>query len=271
MAVTFLHPEFSFVRLESYLNDTDINDDSFCKAPHLAFCLPVADQDDIAYQFFVEANTEAEADSLCDFGNNKIQIGLVSPDADHTDVSEWLVNYTTDLSFNLKPDRFRVGPKKLLYNWPFGVPAFEDFVGIGECFHFVIRVVTSLGTFYTRTNCFHRIGDDCFTSVIYYGSERNSYGFTYCGYYEDDQPADPGVSSCEATIKNFSNQSIINVPYTPAMKTLYGDVPTVEVYIYDIGSGKFIKSLVSVSLDNVPPTNISIDLGGPASGYVKIY
>lgn len=258
-------PKFSFVRFD----DLDVHET--CHPAGVEFCFPVFDQNDIAFQFIVETDTEAQADELCDLAHAKIKVGIIDPNGGSPGFEvNWLVNYTGAPFLN-KPERFRIGPKKVLYNWDAGVPSFEDYREVGQCFQFVVQVIFSFTTLTAVSNCFQRIAEDCYTSILEYGSDKNAFDFIYCGTFEDETDSGSGSNECAATIVPFSNQSILNIPYTPTMFDQYGELPTVEVYIYNVGTGKFDYTIVSKTLDAVPPTMITVDMGGPGSGYVKIY
>jgi hypothetical protein len=63
--------------------------------------------------------------------------------------------------------------------------------------------------------------------------------------------------------------STMVIPYTAGMTDMYGDTPTVQVWLYDI-DGELVRSEVEVKMDTFPPTTLSFDFGGNASGVVFI-
>jgi hypothetical protein len=244
MAAIVTSPQFSFVRFSP-------DEESTCDMPK-EYCLPIIEETDVAFQFIIETDTEAEANELCDIGNNKVKVGITKNNA-----TLWIDNITTRL--NLKPDRYRIGPRKVLFNWPHGLPDFTDYIDAHECFQIAVAVQLAAGTSYGFSNCFQRIISDCYTSVIEYGSAKNAFGFVYCGYFEDDEVLNGGDSECAATVIPFSNVATLSIAYTNAMIANYGDLPTVEVYIYDASTGTFIKTIVQITFDALPPTTIAID------------
>jgi len=96
----------------------------------------------------------------------------------------------------------------------------------GKCFY--IRVIVDEVNY--CTNCFQRIPEDCFTSVIDYGNEDNFAGFNYC----NGGGVDGDTDICEPYVVTFTNQSTVAIPYTASLSAKYGPVPTVQVWIYDI-------------------------------------
>ena len=53
------------------------------------------------------------------------------------------------------------------------------------------------------------------------------------------------------------------------MQNRFGVVPHVKVY--HLQAGDYIEPLIEIKLDGNPTTNIHIDNGGAATGYVKIF
>lgn len=66
---------------------------------------------------------------------------------------------------------------------------------------------------------------------------------------------------CNVTIQSFLVQSITTIPYT-------GDKPTVSV-IYLQPDGTFLQAGVMTQI-NIIGSNVVVDHGGPASGFIKI-
>ena len=67
----------------------------------------------------------------------------------------------------------------------------------------------------------------------------------------------------------FTSVATLDIPYTSDMQLKYGDVPTVQTWIYD-GLGRLVFMGISASFDANPVTLISLDFGGIASGIVVI-
>lgn len=243
MAIRIISPRNSFIQFSESDQITG------CSVEGFSLCLPVFQDSDVAFQFIVEADTEAEADALCDLGNNLIAIGIVERCGDDN-----------LLTFEGKTSRRRISPTQVLYMWS-GLPDFATVIPIGGCFHITVNVD---GNVYC-SNCLQRIGDTCFTSVVDYSGDGNQFGFDYCdgGLVEGDQEL------CEPTIIEFVNEATLAIPYTASLQAKYGDVPTVSVWIRDT-DGTLVEMGLRISFDDFPPSLISIDNGGPASGIVKI-
>lgn len=212
------------------------------------------EQNDVHFQFIAVTDTEEEADDLCDLANEAIQIGIVEGCED-----EFLVEFTPAL----KPQRFRVAPKQVLYNWQEGLPDFASVIPIGGCF--MVKIVID-DTYSFCSVCFQRIGDDCHTSVLEYGNDENAFGFNYCNSAEEDID---GAEDCDPTIIQFTNQTHLAIPYTASMQAKYGSMPSAQVWIYDENS-ELVNMGVSITFDAYPPNEIRVDLGGPASGVLKL-
>jgi hypothetical protein len=74
---------------------------------------------------------------------------------------------------------------------------------------------------------------------------------------------------CFPTIIEFTDEETQVITYTAAMALKYGDVPTVQVWIYDI-MGRLVNMGISVEFDANPVTQITVDFGGIASGLIVI-
>lgn len=245
MGYSILTPTNSFVRFD---DEPVVN---HCIHGEFKDCLPVYADDDVAFQFVVQADTEEEAAALCQIGESGIQIGLVSD----------CLQEGFDVEFDEQPERFKISPLQVLYNWPHGFPGMVTTYEAGECF----RVKVVVGETQGCSNCFQRIPDDCFTSVIEYGNDENFAGFNYCN---SGQAVDPSEISCKPTIFQFVDKSTQTIPYTTGLKDMYGDFPTVQVWIYD-GSG-LVNMGITASFDTYPPNQIFFDFGGPATGIIVI-
>lgn len=256
MAITITAPRFSFVQF----TDTPLAES--CNFNPIYLCLPVFAETDVAFQFILVADTEEEADELCDLQNDLVEVGLIGGSADCDD--EFLLNFTQ--TFSLKPQRFRISPLQVLYNWEEYLPGFESVVDVGECFRIKIRVNAGEEENNFCSVCFQRIGASCHTSVLEYGNDENAFGFNYCNSSEEDID---GVEDCEPTIIQFTNETNLAIPYTASMQAKYGNMPSAQVWIYDENS-ELVNMGVTVTFDAYPPTEIRVDLGGPASGILKI-
>jgi len=237
---------FSFVQFD----ETDEIVD--CEITTQVMCLPVFDVNDAWFQFVIESDTEIESAALCTVGDEPIVIGLVKQCGDP---------YT--VQFVEKPTRYRISPLKVLYVWQQGLPAFFNYIDAGECFHIMISKPTIDDQTWC-SNCFQRIYDDCHTTVIEYTNNENAFGFNYCAGEDLGQDA----AECEPTIIEFTNQATLDIPWTAFLLAKYGETPNIQAWIED--GGELVAAGIRIALDTLPPTNIHLDFGGNASGFVKI-
>ena len=257
MALSIINSANSFVRF----NDTAA--DALCIWGTVDFCLPVYTAEDVYFQFVIEG-TEDEIDSLCTQTGDEVEIALVSE-----------CGGASLLVFTDTPQRFRLSTTQVLYNWQNGFTGFDGVVAVGECFKIQLTVTATpygypeeIDTF--CSNCFERIGSDCFTSVVAYGNDEDGFGFKYCYGGELDEESNVGSSiDCDPTITQVINVSTLSIPYTAMLQSKYGVFPTVQCWIYD-GSGQLINMGIQAAFDTYPPTMINFDFGGSASGIIVI-
>lgn len=245
MGLTIKTPASSFVRF-----DGEHRIDHCIHGTH-KLCLPVYAESDIAFQFVIQADTEEEADALCSPYNSGLQIGIVRTCLDEGFAVE----------FDELPDRYRISQLQVLYNWEHGLPGMIGEIENGECFYIRVIVGETTGC----SNCFQRIPDDCFTSVVEYGNNENFAGFNYCN---GDGVDTPGAVDCEPTIIQFTNKETLSIPYTAQMQDKYGLVPTVQVWIYI--DGTLTNVGIVATFDAMPPTMINAAFGGTSSGIIVI-
>lgn len=246
MAYRVLTPTNSFIRFDGAYTFTH------CLHGEVTECLPVYEEADIAFQFVVEADSEAEADALCDPYTSGIEMGLV--------LACDQVGFTHE--FTELPDRFRISTLQVLYNWPHGAEGMAGNIDIGQCFY--IRVVVAEVDY--CSNCFQRIPDPCFTSVLDYSNDENFAGFNYCnaGGIESGES-----TSCDPEVYSFTNQDTMTIPYTASLVDRFGEVPTVQAWIYDEFGVPTNMGIVA-QFDTMPPTSITFHFGGTASGFIVI-
>lgn len=250
MALEIITPAASFVRFD---NESGVVD--HCIFDNIRFCLPVFAYDDVAFQFSI-IGTKPEIDELCGAYGIPILVGMIKECGD--------VDFLHQ--FEDLPNIFRLSDGMLLINWANGLPGFDGVVDINECFKLRVQI----GVLKFCSNCFVRIADDCFTSVIDYGNDENAFDFNYCsGNTGEDGTGSGDNGTCLPTLIPFTNRTILTIPYTTALRDLYGDVPDVKVWIFDT-DGTLISPLISITFDAYPPTIITIDLGGLSSGVVMI-
>lgn len=239
--------EFSFIQFA----ETDLIGN--CNFANTDMCLPAYDENDAWFQFVIAADSEAEADAICTNGA-ALSMGIVEQCSD----AGFLI------LFAQRPARFRITSTRVLYVWQNGLPGFQGFMQVGECFYIKIRV----GVQEFCSNCFQRIGDDCHTSVIQFSNEDNFAGYNYCAGANFEQEQDDGTV-CEPLEIPFVHASTMTIPWTAYLSDRYGDLPSVEVWVYD-ENNELIKPGIVAKLDTYPPTEIILDFGGDSSGIVKI-
>jgi hypothetical protein len=259
MGIQIRSPRFSFVQLYGSQYGYTPEQYGSCNFPNVQWCLPVYAYDDVAFEFLVVTDTVDEANELCALGStDKVEVGLVRDCGDDF-----------DLNFNaayLQPQRVRVAEKQVLYKWPHGFPGFDAVFAIEDCFLVKVIVHMEAGDVSACSNCFQRIAQDCFTSLLEYGAEQNIFGFNYC---DSGTVVEEELVPCEEpTVISFADQTMIDITYTDEMKAKYGDVPTVEIWTLD--NGEYVKTFIRAGFDAYPPTKIIADLGGLASGFLKI-
>lgn len=244
MGYVIISPPASFVFFDSE------NTVQHCIHGSFTSCLPVYAEDDIAFQFVIQADTPEEAAALCTPYGDGIDIGIVR-DCDQE---------AFDVEFTEEAERFRISSLQVLYNWPHGLPGMIGEIDNEECFH--VRVVVGEDQF--CTNCFQRVPDDCFTSVVQYGNDDNFAGFNYCN---SEEAIDAEVT-CEPYVVTFTNKETLVIPYTTSLQDKYGTVPTVQVWVYV--DGVLTNVGITATFDAMPPTSISFDFGGTSSGIIVI-
>lgn len=239
---------------QSFVQFSETGKIDHCIFDKLNFCLPVFQPDDVAFQFII-TGTQSEISALCGVYGTDVEIGIVRA----CDDSDFLLDFTAN-PYNDVPEKYRIGDTQLLVNWAHGVPGFTDVIGYNECF----KIRVQIGDVQFCSNCFERTADDCFTSVIEYGCDDNCFGFNYCA----SSSSGTEEISCTPTIVPFTNQSTLSIPYTAMLQASYGDVPTVQVWISD--GTNLVNMGVTATFDTYPPTILSFDFGGPASGIIVI-
>lgn len=252
MALRIINSSHSFIRFG--------DPDSFehCVFGQVRYQLPVFSQDDVAFQFVVQTDTEAEADALCTVDGSEVDLELVS----ECDSMEVLI------SLPEKPNRFRISLTQVLYNWVHGFTGWPGPIVDKQCFRIRVTITTNYGQLISCSNLFQRITEDCYTSVLEYGNEDDAFGFKYCSGGEiDDGGTTP--ADCSPTVTPFFNESTLSIPYTAQLQDKYGLVPSIQVWIYD-EMGVLTNMGITATFDAVPPTVLNFDFGGPASGIIVI-
>lgn len=247
MAITIINLSNSFVRF-----DEGPGPDNVCGWEDLQFNLPVYAEDDVSFQFVVNADTKDEADDLCQLDSSEVAVSLVQT-----------CDSTPLISFSEKPSRFRISSTQVLYNWQQGFPGWPGPIQPNQCF----KVQVTLNEQAHCSNNFERITDPCYTSVVEYGNDEDAFGFKYC--YGGEVATGDLPDACDPTIIQFINQSTLVVPYTSLLQSKYGTVPTVQTWIYD-SNGELTNMGITAKFDAYPPTQLLFDFGGPATGIIVI-
>lgn len=241
-------PRHSFVQF----NETGTFD--HCVFGAYTVPLPVYEYTDVAFQFYLNG-TSSELDAVCGVYGEPVRIGIVR----ECDDMDFLTEFTGN-PYNDVPEIYRLSDTQLLVNWAHGLPGFDSVIAVEGCFH--IRIQIGEETF--CSNVHKRTSDSCFTSVIDYTNDENFAGFNYCSSGAIDAEA----ISCEPTIIQFTNQSLLTIPYTQALKDAYGSAPSVQVWVSD--GTNLVNMGITATFDSYPVNTITVDLGGPGSGIVVI-
>lgn len=246
MAINIINSANSFVRFGDTVS-------THCIWGNIDFCLPVYNSTDVYFQFIASADTAVESEYLCLSGAAEVSVSIVNT-CGGSDL----------IAFAQKPTRYRLSPTQVLYNWSHGFPGFPTGVSCNECFKIQISLEVNGISQLHCSNCFERVCDDCFTSVLEYGNEEDAFGFKYCtgGGVEEDPV------TCEPTIVTFTNLSTLSIPYTAQLQAKYGNLPNVQIWIYD-SNGVLTNMNIQATFDAYPPTVVNFDFGGgPSSGII---
>ncbi|MBK7885133.1 MAG: fibronectin type III domain-containing protein [Chitinophagaceae bacterium] len=178
MAYTLLNPPYSFLQF----GYAQFIGQKHCYEHDIKNCLPVIENTDLAFQLILKAGNEDEADAICDAPTNIIQLllleGIITQPAGFE--AAILKNFTID--DGLLFQRYRINDTEILFYWPHGLPGFKDLIDCNSCFQIGIKIVSAdpVINISAPTNCFYRPCDDCWTSLLEYNCDENSYGFEYC-------------------------------------------------------------------------------------------
>jgi hypothetical protein len=245
MSYSIITPRFSFVRFDG----SELTGES-CNFADINFALPVFAVDDLAWQFVISTD-EVDDTELCSASATPLQMGIVLDCGDAGLLYE----------FTGVPQRFLVATGQVLFNWTHGVQGLYDNVEIGECFY--VKIIFEGNEW--CSNKMQRIGDDCHTTVLEYGADENAFGFAYCAGELVGDATDP----CEPLFVTFNNKSTLTLPWTASLANRYGDAPSIQTWIYD-SDGLLTRMLIREAMDAYPPTYLTFDFGGPASGVIRI-
>lgn len=257
MAIALVNPPASFVRFNESPED-------HCVFGEIDLPLPVAYSTDVAFQFVLRGSTEGEASSI--YGST-VNVGLVN---DYGDTVPLIV-------FPFTAVRSKVSPTDILYNWGAGFPNFDSVISVDECFRVTIEVNGNRWW----SNPFKRIAineDLCWSSVIAYTNESGGFGFFGCGpvvglpvWPGDVEPPVDEDGNCIPMYVEFGpGVSYVTIPITAEMVDRFGELPSVQIWIYDTNGVLTNMGIQAQFLGGYPPDSIYIDTGGPSAGVVRI-
>lgn len=190
MAIRITSPEHSFVRFsdQNLMNDDAISWDEYrWPGAQLGFAIPFSLNTDLAFQFIIEGDTEAEIDAICliDLSKYKFKISYGTFLGPTLLVAQYLSISGTEFSFAPYIEMYRLnGTQVLLYVsslanlTPVGVNIPE-----GACFQIAIAVQHGpifIDLYTAVSNVFKYIGANTqYTTVIEYDSEVDEASFYY--------------------------------------------------------------------------------------------
>lgn len=76
------------------------------------------------------------------------------------------------------------------------------------------------------------------------------------------------MTCCSPIVQPFTNVSSVTIPYGAIQQELLGAEPNVQVYIHDGTDYVLSDDMNGIILTG---TSIEIDLGGNATGFVKVF
>jgi hypothetical protein len=168
MSFSISSPAYSFVNFNA-LPDTDL-----CCIGDVETCLPLVQNDDLQFQFFVNTDTIDTANAMESIHINNIQLLLVDG-AGSTELHNWTLDDT--LLFEV----IRTGPTTLTYLWKNDLSSLANvLVPYDECFRLKLKVNYSGTTEEAISNCFIVKQSDCYTSVLEYTNDEDYGDFAYC-------------------------------------------------------------------------------------------
>lgn len=254
--ISLVSPPASFVRFNQAPED-------HCIHGVIDLPLPVVYSNDVAFQIVLRGSTEGEANAV--YGAT-VNFGLVYEYGDTVPL----------ITFPNTSVRSKISPTEILFNWGAGFPGFTSVIAPGECF----RVMIELSGSRWWSNPFKRIavGDDtCWSSVVAYSNDTGGFGFFGCGpaggvgtWPDGEDPPVDEDGNCIPMYVEFENVPNVGVPITAEMAAKYGDLPSVQVWLYDSNGILTNMGIQAQFLGGFPPTSIYVDLGGPASGVIRI-
>lgn len=78
------------------------------------------------------------------------------------------------------------------------------------------------------------------------------------------------VRCCDYTIIPFTNVATLNIAYSINMREQFGNIPHVKVY-HKQPDNSYIEPMVMIGIDGNPANMITVNNGGVATGFLKIF
>lgn len=187
MAIRIISPQFSFVRF----SDQQIVNTGWYESPlpgvQLGFSIPVSVKTDLAFQFIVEADTDIEAEEVCQFPtltgfNIKINNGPIMGPAFTS--GDFAALATAQYALSTTLERYRISTTQVLFYVPLMDLLDLSILQAGQCFQIALQVIRPVIPItmqaHAISNVFRYIGANTnYTSLLEYDSEMDEVGFTY--------------------------------------------------------------------------------------------
>jgi len=179
---------FSFVKFAS--SYTPVNDWNEKQLPgtDIAWCLPVAKEDDLYFQFYLEASDSTETALLCSLDKDNMFFLLSKGINTPVDLTAYKWPNAANVSNGQFIEKIRLTDTKFLLSWryPFNhliIPnpdGSEHNLDIGDCFQLRFGYDVGAGPVMLGiSNCMEIVDED-YTNVLEYQHPTDDYGFNYC-------------------------------------------------------------------------------------------
>ncbi len=161
MAILLTSPEFSFMDIVAPTETC-----GWSERP----CLPVFNLGDLSFQVIA---TVTGADKAT-FNNDPINAGITN-DCDNPGIL--IANYTGE--WTLTETGVGADPDIWIGNFGYVTQGTFPFFAVGECFGVMMFNNGGATTFGCFTQCFVKIGDECYTTKFIYRNNENAFDFDY--------------------------------------------------------------------------------------------
>lgn len=177
-----INPKFSFVPFKPIANPFTV---SACCEDY-KFCLPFVKEDDFTFQFKIVVGSPELACAIID-NPDPSQLVLVrgASNSPATVAANVLKNFTLD--DGLEFEKMITAPGEVTFLWRHPLPGVLDLIACDECFQlgFIFREQDD-GDDNTDVDyisyCFKRKCSECFSAVLAYNCNEDSYDFCYCKF-----------------------------------------------------------------------------------------